>query len=73
MKNIPKVAIRIKALINESGYKQSAIAEKAGYNYQKFSRMLNGRTIITAEDVLPIAAALGVTPNEIFGVNEKIS
>ncbi|MEG2014053.1 MAG: helix-turn-helix domain-containing protein, partial [Anaerovoracaceae bacterium] len=42
-----------------------AVAERLGYNEKEFSNMLNGRKIIRGEDVLPIANALGVEPNEI--------
>lgn len=60
------IAENAKKIIKEKGYKQKAIAEKAGYDIQKFNNMLNGRKIIIADDILPIANALGVEPNELF-------
>lgn len=56
----------IKKIIEEKGLKQCAIASKAGFSEQEFSNMLNGRKIIKAEDVVAIAGALEVTPNELF-------
>lgn len=60
------IALNTKKIIKEKGYKQKAIAEKAGYGVRKFNNMLNGRKIIVADDILPIANALGVEPNELF-------
>lgn len=60
------IAENAKKIIKEKGYKQKAIAERAGYDAQKFNNMLNGRKIIIADDILPIANALGVEPNELF-------
>jgi transcriptional regulator with XRE-family HTH domain len=56
----------IKEIIKSSGFKQKAIADRAGYDQKKFSDMLNGRKIITAADIIPIAEALGVQPNDLF-------
>lgn len=60
------IAKTVKFLIGKSGYKQKAIAEKAGYDEQTFSAMLNGRKVIRDIDIGPIANALGVTPNDLF-------
>lgn len=60
-------AKNIKDLIEKSGFKQKAIAIRAGYNPKNFSNMLNGRKTITAKDIIPIAKALGVEPNDLFG------
>lgn len=57
-----------RAIISKHGYKHKAIAEKAGYSVQQFSGMLNGRKLITWEDIMRISDALGVTPNELFGI-----
>ena len=43
MKSI--IARNIKRIIEESGYKQAAIAKKAGYTPGMFSNMLNGRVL----------------------------
>ncbi|MBR3740226.1 MAG: helix-turn-helix transcriptional regulator [Clostridia bacterium] len=56
----------IRALVDESGMKQKAIAKKCGFSEQEFSNMLNGRKVIMGEHIPAIARALGVTPNDIF-------
>lgn len=62
---IPQNVLRI---IQETGIKQCVIAERAGYTKQQFSDMLNGRKIIKASDVLRIAKAMNVTPNDLYGI-----
>ena len=62
------VIIQTKKIIQERGIKQKVIAEKAGYTEQQFSNMLNGRKIIECVDVWRISEALGVTPNDLFGI-----
>lgn len=63
------IAGNVKRIIKSKGYKQGAIAKMAGFSEQAFSNMLNGRKLITDCDVAKIVCALGVTPNEIFGIN----
>lgn len=60
------VSPNIKKILRMQGIKQYVIAEKSGIPMKKFSDMLNGRAIMKADDVLPIANALGVSPNELF-------
>lgn len=60
----------IKRLAQISGYKQSAIAKKSGLTPKEFSDMLNGRKIIRPEYIMPIAGALGVTPNDLFDTGQ---
>ena len=62
---IPQNILKI---IQQTGVKQCVIAQRAGYTKQQFSDMLNGRKIIKAMDVLKIAKALNVTPNELYGM-----
>lgn len=66
MKAYEIVATNIKKVIEEKGAKQKTIACASGFNEKEFSNMLNGRKIIKADDVLPIAVALGVTPNDLL-------
>lgn len=68
MKSI--VAYNTKRYIKESGYKQKAIAARAGYDPGVFSNMLNGRKLISDTDIPRIAAALNVTPNDLFATPE---
>ena len=64
------VADIVVRIIYELGLKQRAVAEKAGFEAQAFSDMMNGRRLIKLCDVVLIAEALGVTPNELFGIKE---
>lgn len=68
---VSNIALNTKKLIQKKGLKQKAVAEMAGYDPKKFSDMLNGRKIITADDVLPIANSLGVTANELLKRSES--
>ena len=60
------IAANVKRIIMNKGLKQNAVATKAGYNEKTFSNMMNSRKIITDVDVIKIANALDVTPNELF-------
>ena len=62
------VANRTKKIMKDRKLMQGAIADAAGYNYKTFNNMLNGRKVITDTDVLKIAKALDVTPNDLFGI-----
>ncbi len=55
-------------IIQDKGLKQKSVAIKAGYTDQQFSNLLNGRKFFSAYDVLRIANALEVTPNDLFGI-----
>jgi len=62
------IAKNVKSIIKREGLKQGVVAERAGYEYKAFSNMLNGRKIITDIDVINIANALEVKPNELYGL-----
>ena len=62
------IAENTRNIIKEKGLKNKAVAERAGYTEQKFSRILNGQKIIESKDILRIANALDVTPNDLFGI-----
>ena len=62
----------IERIIKEKGIKQYAVANKAGYTKQQFNDMLNGRKIIKAIDILAIAKALEVSPNDLYGIKENV-
>ena len=62
--NVPE---NIKRIVSEKGLKYSAVAGWAGITPVAFSNMLNGHRIIYAYDLVAIADALGVTPNDLFG------
>ena len=64
------VSDMIYKVINEKCLKQSAVAV---YDPKIFNAMLRGRKRMTSDDVVPICKALGVTPNELFGIDPKKS
>ena len=61
------VAENTKRIIRERGLKHRAVATWAGIPEKQFSALLNGRKVIKDTDVVAIANALCVTPNELFG------
>lgn len=65
------IALNVRKIIKDKGLKQYAVAEKAGFSHQSFNNMLNGRKLIADFDIPPIANALSVTPNELFGLVEN--
>lgn len=69
--NNQPVSENIKKIIAEKGMKYLAVAERAGYSKQQFSDMMNGRKVIKPCDVGVIANALGVTPNDLYGISEE--
>ncbi|MDE5738488.1 MAG: helix-turn-helix domain-containing protein [Oscillospiraceae bacterium] len=60
--------INTRKFLQNKGLKQKAFAEMAGYTEQQFSRMMTGRDIIAWDDILKIANALEVTPNDLYGI-----
>ena len=63
----------IARIIQERGFKQTAIAQRAGFTDQQLSDMLNGRKIIKPCDVVALSEALGVTTNELFFQEKSVS
>ena len=62
------ISENVQRILKERGLKKGAFAEKAGYNIHQFSRMLTGRAKISWDDVLRLANALDVTPNDLYGI-----
>lgn len=67
------LAENISEVIRTKGVRPGFIAEQSGLSNQEISDSLNGRRIIKACDVLRIAAALGVTPNDLYGISESVT
>lgn len=65
------LATNIELIIENKGLKKKSVAVKAGYTKQQFSNLINGRKIIKPEDIIKIAMALEVTPNDLFGFSNK--
>ena len=55
---------RINAYVKNSGIKQYAIAQKAGYSAKQFSAMMTGRKSVSGDDVERICIALKVPADE---------
>lgn len=55
--------------MKERGFRIKDVAEKIGYSYAMFSYMINDQRSIKDTDVIRIAGVLGVTPNELFGMD----
>lgn len=66
MNNI--VTSNIRKILDERGLKQCAVAKKAGYTKQQFNAMLNGRKLVTVDDIMAITDVLGVDANALFGM-----
>lgn len=60
------VSNNIALLIEQKGFKQKAIAEKAGMSPQVLIEILAGRRILKICEVRPIASALGVEVTALF-------
>jgi len=63
------VADNAKRIIADKGLKKVAAAYKAGLSEKQFSALLNHRKIAKDTDIIAIANALEVTPNELFGIS----
>lgn len=61
------IAENTKRIIADKGLKHKAVAERAGFTDKQFSALMNNRRIIKDMDVVAIANALEVTPNDLFG------
>jgi len=60
------IADNTRRIIMARGLKNRAVAKKAGFSEQQFSAILNKRRVVRDVDVIAIAQALEVTPNELF-------
>lgn len=56
---------KVREYIEDNGYKQVAIAEKAGISKVTFNAILNGKRTMYADDLKAICLALNVSP-ELF-------
>ena len=65
------VAENTRRIIRERGMRQKDAADRANIPEKLFSSMMCGRKVIREADVLSIARALDVTPNELFGITEN--
>ena len=67
-----QISENIQSIIKERRLKGNEVARKLGISGKQFSDMLNGRKLIRVIDILSIANALGVTPNDVFGIRSNV-
>lgn len=61
----------IQRIIQETGQKQGDVADQAGINRKVFSNICRCKRKVYADEVIPIAQAMGVTIEELF--EEEVS
>ena len=62
---------KVRAYIEEKGYKQLAVAQKAGISKVTFNAMMNGKRTMYADDLRAICLALNVSPELFIEVNRN--
>lgn len=65
------VSYNIVRIIRQRGYKQCAIAARAGYSKQVFSNMVNDYRVIRPDDIVRIADALDCKVVDLFEVPRR--
>lgn len=58
---------RVKQLIVENDKKITAVADRAGIRRDIFSRIINCKRPLYADEIMPICRALGVSVADIYG------
>ena len=58
--------IALKSITAEKGLSIRKLSEKAGVNYVSLTRILNARTVPTIPTIGKLAAALEVSPRQLF-------
>ena len=61
---------KLKELLRKKKLKQTEVAEKCGIAYQSLHRAVNGRRPIYAEELLPLAEAIGVDVHTLLALDE---
>jgi len=64
-------AAKVGAIIKEKGFKQCAIASKAGFSPRELNDIICGRKVFRADYVIPICRALDIAPNDLFGITSS--
>ncbi len=66
MKNMRRMANRLRWLLEHKETEANDLQNKLGYTKEEWSKLLEGRLLLTAMDVQEIAAALGVSVDELY-------
>lgn len=62
---------KVRAYIEENGYKQVTIAQKAGIPTTTFNAIMNGKRTMYADDLRSICIALNVSPELFIEIEKK--
>lgn len=62
---------RIKVYMEQESKRPSAIADKANIRRDVFSRILHCRRVVFADEIIPLAKALGVSVGYLLGEDEQ--
>lgn len=66
------VAEALRCIVREKGLVQKKVAERAGLKYQDLNRTLHGRRPLLARELPALAAACGVTVEEVYERAEEL-
>jgi len=62
---------KVRAYIEENGYKQLVVAQRAGISKVTFNAMMNGKRTMYADDLRAICLALNVSPELFIEVHKS--
>lgn len=62
---------KVRDYLNENGYKQVTIAQKAGISKATFNAIMNGKRTLYADDLRAICIALNVSPELFINMKEN--
>lgn len=62
---------KVRAYIEQQGYKQVVIANKAGIPQTTFNAIMNGKRTMYADDLRAICVALNVSPELFIEINNQ--
>lgn len=54
--------------VENGGYKQSVVAERAGLTSQQFTDIIKKRRRLDANEMFRLCEVLKITPNDLFGI-----
>lgn len=60
---------KVRAYIDNNGFKQVMVAQKAGISHVTFNAIMNGKRTMYADDLRAICLALNVSPELFIDVN----
>lgn len=63
-----RVYEKVRTYLDDNGFKQKVIAQKAGIPVSTFNAMLSGKKTLYADDLRAICLALNVSPEKFIDV-----